>query len=521
MAEAETQPTPIAKPRFTLDEARLRVIAVSVALFAATFLSYWYLGPQETVYGFQVSQANNIIHGHLEMAPQYTKNLNILERVLYDGEGFCFPPNDPKAVEVENPRFSEDCKTYMQHSLGPAFMEIPGVLLFGNDLNQTLVSVVFAGMTAVVVYHITRKFSDSLLTQVSLTVLVMFGTILWWVGSNGGVWFFAHTTAVFFAFCTIYATVVMRNPLAAGAMAGAAFMCRPTMLMSGIFPLVALSDQWLVLAKAPEPLWKSVKLKPLLLMAGGVAPFIIATMVVNFLRFDNPFETGYNYTEQLQQTALKNSVYNHGLLHLSYIQRHMQPFWEQTPIFSREGSYIWPSWFATAMWITTPAFFVAYFVHVKEDRKIALWATAALALACAIIITRGLSLYLGWFGDSWGTRDIPWRINLLPFWVMIAVSIGLAVKTRDRLVIACWAAIIPLTMANWIFAATGWAQFGYRYGLDFMPFLWLLVVLAVGKQVKWYHLALILAAIAVNLWGVLWIYQFAPHATKGWTWVSF
>jgi hypothetical protein len=91
---------------------------------------------------------------------------------------------------------------------------------------------------------------------------------------------------------------------------------------------------------------------------------------------------------------------------------------------------------------------------------------------------------------------------------------------HDRLALAAWAATIAIVMFNWMFAATGWAQFGYRYGLDFMPFLWLLVVLAV-RRLRWYHAVLIGASILVNLWGVLWIYKFAPANLFGWTWVSF
>lgn len=104
---------------------------------------------------------------------------------------------------------------------------------------------------------------------------------------------------------------------------------------------------------------------------------------------------------------------------------------------------------------------------------------------------------------------------------MLVVAIGLAVRAKDRLVLACWATIIPVALANWIFAATGWSQFGYRYGLDFMPFLWLLTVLAVGKQVRWHHLALIAVAVVVNFWGVLWIYQFETRHKWDWTWVRF
>jgi hypothetical protein len=115
---------------------------------------------------------------------------------------------------------------------------------------------------------------------------------------------------------------------------------------------------------------------------------------------------------------------------------------------------------------------------------------------------------------------LPLGLELAPFWLLIALAVTLAIGLRNRLVIAAWAAILAITLFDFMFAATGWAQFGYRYGLDFMPFLFLLVAISVPR-LRWYHVALIAASILVNLWGVLWIYQFAPRSLFGWTWVSF
>jgi hypothetical protein len=96
-----------------------------------------------------------------------------------------------------------------------------------------------------------------------------------------------------------------------------------------------------------------------------------------------------------------------------------------------------------------------------------------------------------------------------------------SLRNRDRIVAACWAGIIPTAGLIFFFAATGWSQFGYRYGLDFTPLLWLLVARQVGDNLKWWHVALIAAGIIVNLCGVLWIYQFDPNHTNDWVWATF
>ncbi len=501
---------------------RAKAWRVAAALFALVVLVYWVLGPQQSAFDFQLSQANNLIHGHLDMTAEYTRHLGILERVLFDGTGFCLPVDDPRSAEaaalIENPRFSDNCLHYMQHSLGPAFLLVPLALVWGLDVNQTLISVIIAGLTAVLVWAITRRFTAGLTTQLGLTILAMFGTTIWFSGANGGVWHFAHMTAVFFLFATIYATVVLRSPLLAGAFVGAAFLCRPTTILAGFFPLVAFADMWFVAgASAGIALWRRLRLRPLFALAIGVAPFIAIGMAVNWLRFGNPFELGYSYSEEFHQTNLKWR-WEYGVLHPAYIPRHIAVFLEQIPNLSANGSFVWPSWGGLATWITTPALVLGVFLHIKRFTGLAIVAAVALTLGAALIIAS--SVVQQFDLAEWSTANVPLALHLAPFWLIIGAAVTFAVGLRDRFAIACWAAIIPIAAFNWMFAATGWTQFGYRYSLDFMPFLFLLVVLAV-RRLRWLPAVLIAASVLVNLWGVLWIYQFGPAELFGWTWVSF
>ncbi len=505
----------------SLSEKRLRIASICVALFAVTFGLYWFLGPQDTSYPHQVNQANNIIHGHLNWLPQYSKNFNTLERVMYDGEDFCFAPGDPEAAKVANPRFSANCKVYMQHSLGPAFIVLPGVLVWGDDLNQTLVSVIFGAMTAPIVFLIAARFSRKLLNQLLLTALMMFGTIFFWVAANGGVWFFAHTTATFFMFAAIYWVIARPNPLLAGAMLGAAFMCRPTLIATGLFFVVAFAPLWLKQPTENGGRW-GINLTPILGFAAGLAPFLALEGVVNYLRFDNPLETGYGYTEQTRQTYL-TFVYPHGLFDIGYVTRHPPVALEAMPGFNPAGTDcgngmdcapITTSMGGMAIWATTPMLLGALFTGVW-DKRVARVGALLVGLACALILSKAVS---HWWESSWQTQTLPDGMQLWPFWIMITVAIGFSIRNRDRIVIACWAAIIPTAFAIFNFAATGWAQFGYRYGLDFTPFLWLLVAKLIGDNLKWWHVVLISIAIMVNLGGVLFIYQFDPHHTNDWVW---
>lgn len=472
-----------------LAEPYVGTYILPAALFILTFLVYWWLGPQKTLFDNHVNQANSLLHGHLDLVPEYSGF--ITEPALKDG------------------------KMYLQHGLGPALMLLPAVAIFGRDTNQTLVSVLLASACAPLVYWIVRTQVKDVVTQIGLVILFMFGTIFWFVGANGGVWFLSHTATTFFMLIAVYATLGPRQPWLAAAAVGAAFLCRSTVALSFPFFLIMFSDLWLKPDEG-QGLLRRIEPMPLFEMASAASPFILFAFAVNYARFDNPLEGGYSYGEQVHQEELA-WLYNHGIFNISYIQRHIPAIFSEVRVLQTDAPYVLPTQTGMAIWATTPAFFLALFARLKDPRLAAAGATA-LGLAVVFIIGREVS-------DLWnlGLEDVdfPLGLNLLPFWAMIGIAIYAGVRARDKLILASWAAIVPIAFTLFLFAATGWSQFGYRYALDFYPFLFLLVVRAVGERLSWYAVALIVASVLVNLWGVVWWYQFEPAHFLDLDWITF
>jgi hypothetical protein len=83
----------------------------------------------------------------------------------------------------------------------------------------------------------------------------------------------------------------------------------------------------------------------------------------------------------------------------------------------------------------------------------------------------------------------------------------LRAKLKDPVTWWCWISIISIAMVLFTNAATGWG-FGYRYAMDFYPFLFVLTVRGMGTNLKWYHKVLIILRIVINLWGVIAINKF-------------
>ena len=467
---------------------RHQAALVATAFAFLTFSVYWYLGPQDTVYINHVYQADAFLHGRLDLGQDYPW----LELIFWDG------------------------KVYESHPPVPSIIIMPGVALFGQALNQTLVSVVIGSLCAPLVFGIVRKFTEKLSAQVWLTVLFLFGTIFWYSASHGGVWFYSHTVGVFFLLLAIYATLVLRNPLVAGLSVGAAFWSRQPMLMALPFFVLMFSDQWLPHSSEKSVL-KRIDIIPLMKLGSGVGLFVAFALGYNDVRFGSPFDAGLTHSPQATELT---SIYPNGPFDISYVPRHIPAVFELMPIFQRNAPYVIPSFFGMALWATTPAFFYALFPNIR-DWRVVLVAGALLFSAVFVVFTRSVSVGLGWDWVRLGVPlDLPHDYNLVPFFAIMALAIAAGLRYRDKLVIACWSAIIPVALVLFSFGATGWAQFGYRYGLDFYPFLFLLTIRGIGDDVKWHHKLLILLSVAINLWGVLWIYQFDPRHFLDLKWVT-
>jgi hypothetical protein len=77
---------------------------------------------------------------------------------------------------------------------------------------------------------------------------------------------------------------------------------------------------------------------------------------------------------------------------------------------------------------------------------------------------------------------------------------------RSRLVTGAALATLFIATINLMHFSQGWVQFGYRFSLDFAPFLLLLMAVGINQMrgLRWPAIALILASIGVQAWGVWW-----------------
>ncbi|MEE8385319.1 MAG: hypothetical protein V3S01_05345, partial [Dehalococcoidia bacterium] len=201
-----------------LTTPRGRTIALTLFFFLLTLLVYRLtsLGPPAA--NMPVRLADAFLHGRLDIANG--AQLPWLDWAFYEG------------------------KYYMLEPPITALVVLPGVLLYGLDLDLALVSVVIGSLTAAVVFLLMRGLTEEFSVQVWLTLLLVFGTIYWWNAVNGATWYIAHAVSVLFLLLAVYETLVGKRPFTAGLFLGAAYLARLPTILAFPFFLIMFSDRW-------------------------------------------------------------------------------------------------------------------------------------------------------------------------------------------------------------------------------------------------------------------------------------
>ena len=87
-------------------------------------------------------------------------------------------------------------------------------------------------------------------------------------------------------------------------------------------------------------------------------------------------------------------------------------------------------------------------------------------------------------------------------WTSPALILAFFARPFDRRVLAYWLAAILTAGPSLLYYDRGGAQFGMRHALDFEPFLFALIVIAIRNGVPAWGRILVAYSIAVGLLGI-------------------
>jgi hypothetical protein len=352
----------------------------------------------------------------------------------------------------------------------PAAVLLPLVALFGLAVDQTLVALVIGALDVGVAFWLLGRLRVRPAVRNLLTVFVGAGAALWYAASLGSTWYFAHVVAVGLTLAAVGVALDAEEREAARDPAGPRSLVDGRQVLAGVLLGLAATSRLTVIFGLPF----------LLLVGGGgswwrrglgaglgVAIPIVGLAAYTLAATGSLFSPAYESLYRFEVIAYPDLGYNAAwsLQDLRYIPQNLG-----------------------LMLFSSPDLMPPCDAGVART----LWSTSG----CSWIVPRqtGMSVLLA----------SPAYLLALPALALL----------RDRRVAGALLATLAIAVVNLMHFSQGWVQFGYRFSLDFAPFL--LVAVALGTErflgprdaERPWRLAvaggLVAASVAIQAWGIAW-----------------
>ncbi len=369
----------------------------------------------------------------------------------------------------------------------PSIMMLPFVAIFGLGFSDVLFSVVLAAIDVALVYsllgvftshgdtetqrkqNITPCLSASVVISESarrwITLLFALGTPFWYLASLGTYWFTAHVVVVFFALLATGEALTRQRWFLVGLWLACAGFARPTALFLTPFFLIALVYAPRNSAKPPRGTHHGSRpayyaLRNLALLGVALVLGIGAHFAYNYTRFKSFTDFGYAYV------AGASNI---------------------TSVYARYGGF-------------NPRF-------APCDVAVSLFSPPEVNGTVPTFITQSCAYLLEGVNLADTSAPIaPNPLGMSIFFVTPALLLIFTTFKRNRLIVAAWIGLLTTLIPLWFYHNTGSLQFGWRYLFDAAP-LWIILLAAGMQKVTRLKQGLILVSIAINLWGLLWMFE--------------
>lgn len=308
----------------------------------------------------------------------------------------------------------------------PALMIMPAVAIWQDAVWDRLYWALFAGLGPALLYVLLRQLREregsgrSASEDLALTALFAFGSAYFYTAVQGTVWFAAHVVASPLIALYVLWSVKARRPLAAGLMLGLATATRSsTIYLAPIFLIEALSAARMhtapqsreiddIYARAGNFLravrW-SRALRSWALFALPLSAAVLTMLLLNYLRFDDPFEVGYKYL-RIRWSA---RIEKWGLFNYHYLSKNLAVFLAALPWLTNTYPYVRISRHGLALWFTTPNYLWV------------LWPKRVRALMVALAVGAGCTALVDLCYQNSGWIQFAYRFSLDYSVVLIAL----------------------------------------------------------------------------------------------------
>lgn len=411
----------------------------------------------------------------------------------------CVHDENGVKTRCPNGRVTRDDRWYSSFPPFPAAVMLPFVLVNGYQLNDTSFGVIVGALAIALFYSLLRLLQEHEGTKretaenIALSLLLAFGTVFFYASLRGEVWFSAEVMGVAFTALYLRNSVRARRPMLAGLFWSMAVLTRTPLLFTGLFFVfeAAAPEKGHRLEQLKNVMKNEKAKKALLQFAAAAAPLGLIAAVMNQLRFGRFTEFGHKF---LYNNRVNSDIDTMGLFSFSYLERNLDAAFLKLPILGA-GRLSYTPW-GLSLFLTLP-FLALAFVPAEQQKRA--WG----AIGALVAVLLGSALFPG--AAPVGERSAPVLLFL-------AAGLGLLVwfawswvkdPAAPRLLVPVLLTLVACAGPGLLYQNTGYAQFGFRFSIDYAPYVMLLVALGGWSFRKPLALAVAVVAVVVNFWGAI------------------
>jgi hypothetical protein len=252
----------------------------------------------------------------------------------------------------------------------PALLLLPLVAIFGPQANQTLLSVVLAGVAVGAAWELGERFGLAWKSNLSICAFLLAGTDLLWCAMLGDVWFIAHVSAVCFTMLALVELAGKRRGWLVALWAACAFESRFSMVLAvPVYALVVLRG---ARSERKTGTAGGVPVRALASFAGVLVLVAAFWLLYNDARWGTWSDIGYTTWYHQDQVGMPTG----SPFRVTYLPYQLWSFFVQAPTQLAEFPGLRPEYSGVALTWTSPALILAFWARHPLRWVVTLWLLA-------------------------------------------------------------------------------------------------------------------------------------------------
>ncbi len=491
---------PRTSPQNTASRPRLAAAGIGLLLACIAFSVYWVSNPVHyDEYVHFVWQADAFLHGRAWFEYPIRDGLNTVTGAQFYG----YPDNYyyQDVYPLTNAAGYQIGHVLLPFPPLPAIVLLPFVAVFGLFTDQQAVAILLGALGVLSTWWMLGGLRLRLSVRVVVTLVFATGTAWWWAAAVGSTWYFAHLVALNLAMLAVGVTL-RHDPRAAyestsdeegpdgdgvveeGAPSflrrlwAAAWPLDRSQVIAGLLLGLSVTARLPLVFAAPWFIFVGgggTRLRRMVSTGAGAFLPVTLLLVYTFATTGSFLNPGYEYQYQLEANGYPTLGYHPdwSIEDVRYIPQNLRIMLAEMPV-------VLPDVQPNTLGFGEPV----YLCQAPDSQR------GLFDPACPLAIP----------------TDIGTGLLLSAPGLLLAL-LAYRRPRLSRLKVGATLAVVVIALFNLAHFSQGWVQWGYRFSLDFMPFLLPLVAIGAARidgSPRRLSYALLGVGAMVNLWGVAW-----------------